>query len=393
MTNNSYDFNNTIRDVSEVFDTLIANSPSFLKKLGSFGTSLNPVTGLPVVTNTKYEWIDDSLTQFSSAIASFATDGDGVTFDVADNSGFIVGSVLRFEKATGASVSELVLVTAQDVNGTTVTVTRDYGGTTGVTLVVGDITILNSTPKVQYSSATDGELHQGVEKFNYTEIFREFAQLSNTAKASASYDNYTAMAMQMKAAMVKLARKVESASLFGVPVLGSNPVAQSMGGLIHFLSQAGGNIESTGGNLSQEFINNVIEDISQKGGMLINPVILCAPTQARKLSALNTSGNNPIVYKDNVDRSLGNFVSSFVGDMPIGNGAAVAEIFVAPNMAKDKVAIIDVDSINLKVMRGLIAEDATEKGADGEKQSLTTELTLEVKNATSAHGIVTGLTL
>ena len=62
-------------------------------------------------------------------------------------------------------------------------------------------------------------------------------------------------------------------------------------------------------------------------------------------------------------------------------------------MVKDKVAVLDINSIDAKVMRGLTAKDATTNGDDSEKQSLTAEVTLEVKNATSAHGIITGLNL
>ena len=393
MPNNSYDFNNLIRDVSPDFDTLIANSPSFLKLLGSFGASMNPISGAPVVTNPKYEWVNDPMTQYSSAVASFSTNGDGVTFDVASTTGFEVGSVVRFEKATGASVTEMCLITNIDANGTTLTVTRDYGSTTGVTLVVGDVMILNSTPKNEGSSATDAQKHQGVIDFNYTEIFREFAELTESAKASSSYDNATAMAIQLRAAMVRIARKFENAFIHGVKVQRTSSAAGSLGGVLQYISGAGGNIDATGGNLSQTLINNVIEDISQKGGMLIDPVVLVSPNQARRISALNTSGSNPTVFKDINDRTLGGYTTAFIGDLPINDGATVARIFVAQNMVKDKVAVLDINSIDAKVMRGLTAKDATTNGDDSEKQSLTAEVTLEVKNATSAHGIITGLNL
>jgi len=391
MTQNSYDFNNLIRDVSPDFDTLIANSPSFLKLLGSFGQSENPITGAPVVTNPKYEWVNDPMTQYSSAIATLATDGDGTVFTVASNAGFEVGSIVRFEKATGASTTELAQVAAVNANGTGITLTRDYGSTTGYTIEVGDIMILNSTPRNEDSDVGAAIKHQGVLDFNYTEIFDEVANLSETAKASSSYDNATAMAIQMRAAMIRLARKLENAFLHGVRVQRTSSVAGTLGGLLQFISGAGGNIDATGGNLSQTLINNVIEDISQKGGMLINPMLIVSPNQARRISALNTSGSNPIVYKGNEDRTLGGFTTAFIGDLPINDGATVAKIFVAQNMIKDKVAVVDMNSVDAKVMRGLTAKDATTNGTDGDKQRIITELTLEVKNATSAHGIITGL--
>ena len=162
--------------------------------------------------------------------------------------------------------------------------------------------------------------------------------------------------------------------------------------LLQFLKASGGNIDATGGNLSQTIINNIFQAIYDDGGTSNNYAIICSPNQARRISALNTSGSNPIVYKDNTDRSLGNFVSSFIGDLPV-NGGLYAQVFVAQSMLKDQIAILDMDRINLRVMRGLVMKDATLNGSDYDKQRLITELTLEVNNGTKAHGIATGLNL
>lgn len=391
MTQNSYDFSNLIRDVSSEFDTLIANSPSFLKLVGSLGQSINPITGAPVVTNTKYEWINDPHTQFSSNITNAA--GTGTTIQVASTSGFEVGSIIRFESSLGASKTELARVTAVNSGALQLTVTRLYGGTASTTLVIGDIAILNSTPRNEDSDVGAAIKHESQIDFNYTEIFDEVANLSETAKASASYDNATAMAIQVRAAMVRLARKLESALIYGVPVQRTASAPGTLGGILHYISKVGGNIDATGGDLSQTLINNVIEEISIKGGMLMEPVLLCAPNQARRMSALNYAGNNPTVYKDITDRTLGGYTTAFIGDLPIEDRGTVAKIFVAQNMAKDKVAVLDMNSINTRVMRGLVSKDATTNGTDGEKQRIITELTLEVQNATISHGIITGLNL
>lgn len=393
MSNNTYDFSNAIRDVDVAFDTLVANSPSFLKLLGSVGTSFDPITGAPVVKNHKYEWVNDSMGQYATAISGFGTDGDGTVINVASSTGFEVGSIVRFESTAGASKTELARVTAVN-SATQVEIARDYGSTTGVTLIVGDVMILNSTPKNEGSSVGSAIKHEGTIDFNYTEIFDEAANLSKSALATLTYDGATAMQYQVRAAMVRLARKLENASLYGVRVQRTSSVAGTMGGVIAQISASGGNIEAAGGNaLSQAYINNVIEDIVADGGMMSRPVILCSPNQARKLSALNTSGTNPIVYKDNSDRTLGNFTTAFIGDLPINGSGIVAQVFQCQNMVKDKVAIIDMDLINLRVMRGLSSTDATVPGNDEFTQRLLTELTLEVKNATKAHGIITGLAL
>lgn len=391
MTQNTYDFNNLVRDVSPVFDTLIAESPSFLRLLGTTATTLDGL-GQPLVKNTKYEWVNESLVQYKSAIASFDTDGDGTGINLASTAGIEAGSILRFEKATGASVSELVKVVSVD-SATDLTVVRDYGGTTGVTLVVGDIAILNSTPREEDSNVGNAILQQGTIGYNYTEIFDEVANLSRTSQATLSYDQATSMAMQIRAAMVRLARKIENAAIHGVAVERSASENGSMAGVISQISATGGNINAVGGALTESAINDVIEDIIADGGLMTDPVLLCSPRQARKISALNTTGSNPTVFKENNDRSVGNFTTTFVGDLTLNGLGISAPIFTAQNMAQDKLAILDMNKVNLRVMSGLTSTDATANGTDGRKERLLTELTLEVQNATTAHGILTGLSL
>lgn len=393
MTNASYDFSNLIRDVDVKFDTMIAQRPSFLGLLGSLSQSINPVTGTPMVLNSKYEWVNDSLGSYSSAIASFDTNGDGTGINLVSTAGIQAGSILRFTSSTGASKTELVRVASVD-SATDLTVVRDYGSTTGVTLTAGDIAYLVSTPKNEGSSVGTAIKHEGSIDYNYTQIFDEAANLSKTALASRSYDGATAMAYQLNASMVRMAYNLEDASIFGVKVQRSSSAAGTMAGVLAQISASDGNIQAAGGNaITQTYLNNVIESIIADGGMLNRAVILCSPNQARKLSALNTTGSNPIVYKDNTDRSLGNYVTSFVGDMTIGGTGVGASIFTCQRMAKDQIAILDIDQVNLRVMRGLTTVDATTPGADEYTLRSVTELTLEVKNATKAHGIITGLSL
>jgi len=392
MTQNTYDLNNPVRDVSEAFDLLVAERPSFLNLLGGLGTTYD-LSGLnPVVTNNKYEWINESLEQFKGFVLGFGTDGDGTSLELSSTAGIQAGSILRFTANDGSSKSELVLVDSVD-SASVITVTRDYGSTTGVTLIISDIYYLVSTPRQENSGSGDAFLQQGVAAHNFTEIFDEVANLSRSAMASRYYDSAGSLSKQIMAGMIRCARKIESSSIFSVPVARTSTAAGSMGGVLHYISGVDGNIVFAGGAISQDNINDGIEKIYAKGGLLSQPVILCSPNQARRLSALNTSGTNPIVQKSNEDRSLGNYVTNFVGDLPIDGSAVNAQIFSSQSMAKDQIAVLDMDLINLKVMSGLSSKDATANGTDGRSERLLTELTLEVKSGDAAHALITGLTI
>jgi hypothetical protein len=384
----SFDFSNNIRDVSTLFDTLVAQQPSLLGLLGSMSGSA--FDSGDQVTNTKYEWVDDQLSPVSTSITGFDTDGNGTGINVTSTTGIIVNSLLRFESATGASRTVIVQVASVD-SATDLTVTRPYGGSTEETLVVTDAVKLIATPLLQNTTAGSGLLHEGTLPFNYTEILDQVAEVSRTANQTASYDSYTQLSGQMKAAMVRQLYQIENTLIHGRKVAPSVGVPGSMGGLLQLID---GNIDSTGGAISQTLINNVLEEIASDGGFSNNYLLFGHPTQTRKISALNTGGTNPVVFKpDVVGQRLGNLVTSYVGDLPLMDGAMQAKVFSNWSMLQDQVLIIDLNRVRIKTMQGMIAMNAAQNGQDGLKERILTEITLEVKNGGEAHGKLTGLAL
>lgn len=388
----SFDFSNNIRDVSTLFDTLIAEQPSLLALLGAMSGSVIGGDDRPV-TNTKYEWIDDQLSPVATTITGFDVDGDGTGINVASTVGIEAGATLRFETSTGVSRTVIVQVASVD-SITDLTVTRPYGGSTEETLVAGgspDAVKLVSRPRLQNTTAGDGLLHEGDLPFNNTEIIDEVAEVSRTADQTASYDSYTQLSGQLKAAMVRELYKIENALIHGRRVAPATGVAGSMAGLLQLID---GNIDATGGPISQTLINNVLEEIASDGGFSNNYLLFGHPTQTRKISALNTGGTNPVVFKpDEVGQRLGNLVTSYVGDLPLMNGAMEAKVFSNWSMLQDQVLIIDLNRVRIKTMQGMIARNAAENGQDGLKERILTEITLEVKNGGEAHGKLTGLSI
>jgi len=396
----SFDFTNDIRDVNPLFDTLIENMPTLTRiLLGGEGIGLTGFTANDTITttvsnrgvsNTKYEWINDQLNTVSSDITGFDTDGNGTGVNITSTTGMQAGMLLRVESSAGASKTEILKIDSVD-SATDLTVTRDYGGSSGVTLVVGDFLTITSQPLLQNTLAGTAIKHEGSPEFNHTEILDEDAEVSRTAHQTSSYDSYTHIQGQSRAAIVRLIRKVENAIIHGRRVAPSTGVASSMAGLLQLID---GNIESSGGALTQTMIDNVFEDIASDGGMSSNYLIMGHPTQTRKISALNTGGTNPVVFKqDEVGQRLGNFVSNYVSDLPLLDGAMSARIFSNWQMVKDQLLILDLNKIAIKTMQGMTAMDAAQNGQDGLKERFLTEMTLEVMNGGEAHGKVTGLTL
>lgn len=377
----SYEYQNEVRSVVELFDQLRVSYPTFISLIPAGANAMA----------TKEEWLEDSLSPVATTIGSFDTDGDGTGVNLVSTAGIRAGSILRFTTVADVSRTEQVQVASVD-SATDLTVVRDYGSTTGVTLVVGDKVYLVSSPLNEKTTAGSATGQEPDMAYNYTQIFDRVADISKTAQAIKIYGLENALDYQVQVKMTEIMRELNSAAIFGRRVVRSSSAQGSAGGVLQYIE--GGNIETTGGAISTAIINNMLEAIFNDGGFSNNYVILCAQNQARKISALNTAGSNPVVQKMNEDRTLGGYISSFVGDLPVMSGFQ-AKIVVDPNMLKDQIAVVDMNNIEMAWLndRSLADWDATPQGADYFARRLLGEATFRIKNGTKAHALATGLTV
>jgi len=382
----SYEYQNTVRSVQEQFDQLRKSYPVFV--------SMIPLVG--VANATKEEWLNDSLAPVSSDVIAISAIASTL-IRLTSTAGIQVGSILRFTSALGATKSVQVKVAAV-VDSTDLTVVRPYGGTTDVALAVGDIMVLSSTPRNEKSKPTSENGQEPDVDYNYTEIFDAVAEISRTAQAVRKHGLEDALDYQVANKMVEIMYRMNSSAIYGRRVQRTVSENGTMGGILQYLTQAGGNIETTGGALSSTILNNMLQLIFSDGGFSNNYAILCADNQARKISAFNTAGTNPIVQKPYVQNgnqgSFGGYISTFIGDLPVQSGFT-ANVVVDPNFPRDQVAIIDMNRLELAPIQGssLFDMDATEPGFDGFRRRILGEYTMRVKNAKEAHAIATGLSL
>lgn len=379
MANTSYDLTLGIRNVQPAFDLLVSKYPTLLSKIRR---------GAPAKA-TKEEWLEDSLTPLSTAIASFDTDGDGTGINVTSTTGMVAGQLLRFTSSAHADRGEIVKIASVD-SATDLTVVRDYGSSVGVTLVVGDLVYSVSKPKNEGSTASASDAVEPGTNYNYTQIFDRSFTLSRTALQVMQYGGANTMAYQTEKGMIEIMMEINSQLIYGERVQRSASQNGSFGGLIAFTRS--GNIDTTGGAISKTIINNVIEKIWADGAMASNFLLVCAENQARKISAFNTAGTNPVVMTSPDARTTGGYTAQFVGDLPVKSGF-MCEILVEPTFPKDKIAIVDLNSIELAYLQDFGVTDISNKAVDGTMHRVLGELTVRVKNGTKAHGLATGLTV
>lgn len=378
----STDFTNTIRDVSALFQHIVTDRPGLLPLIPTRGRA----------EAIKHEWLEQQSSPTTYAIASFDIDGDGTGINFASTTGMRADDILSFTKATGAGVTELVRIASVD-SATDITVVRDYGSSTGVTLEVGDIAYL-SRPNYEATEAGADINEEATANHNFCQILERTAKVSKTANTVGIYDNLSKrMAMLQQAIETQMrdlaweksialfkGRKVERAP-------GSN-LKGTFGGLEQFVT----NTNSTGGALSYDLFNAGFQAMFEAGGVATQLACVGNIEQVRRISGFNTAGTNPVVNIGEQD-STGNTITRVIADFKLGQTNIQANVVLDPQVPKDQLYLLDLSQIGWFPLRPMISEPATPPGADFTAVRLLEETTLQVRNGAYSHIRYTGLTI
>ena len=381
----SYDYQNTVRDLSDIFQTVVKEIPVLYALIGSprFGLDGSPLKA----TSTKHEWLEDSIAPQKWEVNAQRNIGSG-TLVLVSTAGVKGGMVLGFESATGASKTVQLIVTA--VTNATNLAVAVYGATTDVQLVATDKVRLIALPKNESTDPDPTAGYEPVPEYNYTQIFDRTAKVSKTAETVKKYGLSSALNYQVKMKLQELAYELNNSLIYGRRVLrdASNP--GSMGGILYFLESGSNNqIDAAGNPITQTILNNAFEQGYGNGAMGMR-TLLCNVNQARKLSAFNTQGNNPLIMRD--EKTAGSFVMQFVSDIPVGQNGMISQIVVDQAFPKDKIALIDTSDLAIAPLRAFTDADATPNGSDYFARRILGELTAEIKNKSTHHMLINGLT-
>jgi hypothetical protein len=157
------------------------------------------------------------------------------------------------------------------------------------------------------------------------------------------YGNPSQVVSQMRQAMYKIEQKMAEQMIYGRRVGRSGTAKGSFAGMDFYLNQAGGNIkDASAGALTPALLNEVILEIKKDGGEV--NTIMCNYEQARKISAFNTSGNNPIISR--AETTTGSYVMQFVSDIPVAGGL-VSQIVIDEKFANTEVGLVNLSKIAL----------------------------------------------
>lgn len=181
--------------------------------------------------NTKIEWLEDTYRPLTGTLSATSA-SNGTTLTVSDASVFKRGDVLELTNS-----SERAWVSAVDVSGNTITVTRAFGGTTAATQATGTINIV-STARAEGDTSDFGPVQARSTNYNYTQIFQEAVKVSGSDLVMAQYGIANELDLQVRKKVKEQWRFLEKTYFTGVrgtATVGSAEL-RSMGGLDTFVT-------------------------------------------------------------------------------------------------------------------------------------------------------------
>lgn len=361
----SFDQAGQFLDLSNELAAIIrADNTAFLSRV--------PMVG--VATEVEHSWMEDALNPWTATCAE-ALDNSETALDVATGHGarFKVGTLFTLNVA---GFTEVMQVTA--ISGDTLTIVRGYGSTSAQAGSAGtsdEIRII-SHPAQEGQDPPADESRLRTKVSNYTQIFQRGIQISDTLRKINMAGVPDEYAYQVARRLQEIMRELDGAIIRGIKSAdgGSDTSYRTMGGILEFASQSGGNVTTTSEALSMDVINAMAEQVWNDGGT--PNFILVSGTGKRTISTFDEA------YRRS---DFSSTTAGYVIDRVITDMGFVLDVLVDPQMPSDTVVIGDINLVNVMPLQGdaMRAEDLARTGRST-KGMVTGQYTVEFRNAKEA---------
>ena len=278
---------------------------------------------------------------------------------------------------------EILQVTA--VGGSTITVTRGYGGTTAEALADNQRLIVLGHAALEGEDAAAAAFQNRVRRTNYTQIFTETIHVSGTMDAVTLQGVDREFDYQAINRVRELLRSLEQSVIAGVAASatpeGSDTVRRTMGGILSFISGASAiTKDAAAAPLDEPMLNGELRRVWEAGGR--PNAIVVGGFQKRQIS---TFAGNRQFQPD--DRAVRNVIEYYESDF------GLQQIVLSRWVPADKVLLLDLMKLHVLPLSGRsFALKELAPGGDYRRAQLLGEYTLEMHNGgNGGHGLITNL--
>lgn len=356
---------------NELAEIIRRDNTAFISRVGISGEA----------TETLHSWMEDQLNP-NTFTAAEAMDDNETTFSVATGHGarLRIGSLIRNYSEAGKS--EVMQVTA--ISGDDLTVVRGYGSTTGEAHSDATTWQIIANPAQESQDAPTDESRARVKVSNYTQIFQKGIKVSHTMRSVLQAGVADEFTFQIARRLMEIMRELDSSVVAGISgaTQGSDTAYRSMGGLVEFASQSGGNVTTTSEALTPAVINAMVKQIWDDGGT--PNFILVGGKQKRAISAFDQS-----YRRSNYDQNTAGYVvDRFLSDLGFW-----LDVIVDPWMKDDDCVVGDLSKVRVMPLRNdaMRAEELAKTGRAWPAQ-VTGQYTAEFRNAKEAFAYHNNLT-
>ena len=336
-------------------------------------------------TSTYYEWLEDELLPNTDAIddSTWTDPSADETFAVDHADYFRVGDQVRPHGS-----DELLLVTAVDAQGGTITVVRGYGGTTAEDLADNQVLHILGNAALEGDDAPGVRFTSRTRKGNWTQIFTSAVRVSGSDLAVRKLSVADELDYQKQERLRELLRNLEATVISGImpsaDPQGSASVRRTMKGLIPFVTTSvfkpGVDSFPSDTDLTETQLNLALRLIWQQASSRVDTIVVNG-YQKRRINGFITSsrsyGPDDVSYRD--------LVSVYESDF------GICRVILSRAMPGDSVLLLDSARINVPPLAGRSFQyKPLAATGDYEAGQVIGEYTLELRNE-NAHGIITGL--
>lgn len=215
-----------------------------------------------VVTNPEFSWMEQDPGNRWDAINKSTGYNASATGWAVDHAGYFrVGDIVQVPSTT-----EVVLVTAVDNTGNTITVIRGWGGSTTAPLVDNDPLVILGNANEEGAKLREIKTTEPVKKTNYTQILRTPVGVTNTLAATSTYGP-KAMAYYRHLDGINHAIDMERTMWLGKKGkdIHNGKPRRTTGGILEFLTENVLDVSTISGGLTEQAFTEWLEDVFRYG--------------------------------------------------------------------------------------------------------------------------------